>query len=1139
MEKVINLQNIKNSFQDILETQQLWDNECKLFQENIEKLDFYLRKFKLAWKKSSWNNKPNLELLKDIWYYLLWYLTNPVWEDFIEHIKYFKQDWLNIWWLIFEILYEYIKLQEEYDDKKNDLIDYIFYSSICYSLAWKEANSIFMAKKLEEYVDDDVLFLVISKTLQRRFKDIISNNYSIADWLTNSIIKVLYDNAYLFVYWVDSSSELINNLDWLLEIKKELIETWNSQLLFIVSKIEEVVKVIINNSVWKILLDLDYSKDYILSLTNYWKNNIYELWEWQRKIIENIINQNENRILINMPTSWWKSLVAELQIINILQENDSQKVIYVVPTNALANQVEDDLFSKFRVLWYKVSNTIDLWNDITELSENVIILTPEKLDLLIRKETNFIDQVSLIIFDEFHKIQDWDRGFLLETLMTFLMLKQDFWAHFKILTISAIVDDLQNINTWFWNDNWLFQSTWIPTRKMYWVLSQWYHVSTSRNETPYDLIIKYNNIKGNIPNLIKIITRKNKNWEVISPKYINIVIELVKNIYKNDNSPILIYFQSKKSWINSFIKNENIIKYWSIFWELFLDKVVEKNELYNYMKLRLSEEHPLTKLVKYWIWIHNWDLPKDIRIEVEKAYKDWVIKLLLSTSTLAEWVNLWVKNLIFHNTNSLSLSDYRNVIWRVWRALSDTEWNIYFIWRSQKFLSQSNEKLSILSSYDKIKIKHESYDFLDYITTVENTLNNEDKVNFNRMQVFIYSIYEYLKNESNEITLEEIKTHISWKTLYLSTKDEEKRKQFHLYNKSNYDEVIDMYDNHRDVLNILNKTWLSKTSFLKLRELIWELSENYEDTQFIFYSTDFSKILPQEYYKKILEIYEFQKILDKYEFIDLDNYNILLDWMSWKSFIELRDTYFSEKFPDISKRTSKAVAYLSSMFEYILPWAFSSLSIIVEWLFNFPDDVKNEFKILPLKVKHWVSSNDWIELVKAWIEFHELLVELEKLYLKEKEESEEFLFVWIWDWILNYSFYKLKKVLLILENNTSYIKNIWKVKNKLREKSNVLEEEWFLEFEISWINNYFFRSKKEQLIDINKFLFERDFNNIYDVFAIRIYYPKLEWWYWIVWYFPSKYSEEVSEYLKNNNNNLKVISLDKIWEKIILKIINK
>ena len=30
-----------------------------------------------------------------------------------------------------------------------------------------------MAKKLEEYIDDDVLFFVISKTLQRKFKDII------------------------------------------------------------------------------------------------------------------------------------------------------------------------------------------------------------------------------------------------------------------------------------------------------------------------------------------------------------------------------------------------------------------------------------------------------------------------------------------------------------------------------------------------------------------------------------------------------------------------------------------------------------------------------------------------------------------------------------------------------------------------------------------------------------------------------------------------------------------------------------------------------------------------------------------------------------------------------------------------------
>jgi hypothetical protein len=40
------------------------------------------------------------------------------------------------------------------------------------------------------------------------------------------------------------------------------------------------------------------------------------------------------------------------------------------------------------------------------------------------------------------------------------------------------------------------------------------------------------------------------------------------------------------------------------------------------------------------------------------------------------------------------------------------------------------------------------------------------------------------------------------------------------------------------------------------------------------------------------------------------------------------------------------------MFEYILPWAFSSVSIISEKQYDLPQDISIEIKLSPLKVKH-------------------------------------------------------------------------------------------------------------------------------------------------------------------------------------------
>jgi hypothetical protein len=188
----------------------------------------------------------------------------------------------------------------------------------------------------------------------------------------------------------------------------------------------------------------------------------------------------------------------------------------------------------------------------------------------------------------------------------------------------------------------------------------------------------------------------------------------------------------------------------------------------------------------------------------------------------------------------------------------------------------------------------------------------------------------------------------------------------------------------------------------------------------------------------------------------------------------------------------------------------------------------------PLKVKHWVKTNYWVELVKIWIEYHELLVSLEKLYIKEKWafDADKILgdfFIDIKDWLLNYSFYNLEIELPILKNNISFIKNIWKVKNKIREKTHLLEEEWFLELEVRWVSNNEFRGILERIANKDHIVFQRDYHNIYDIFAVKIKY-----WDWILGYVPSEYSEEISGYLKKWRK-LNVENLTNYWG--IIKII--
>ena len=156
-----------------------------------------------------------------------------------------------------------------------------------------------------------------------------------------------------------------------------------------------------------------------------------------------------------MPTSAGKSFIAELAIVKTLENNKEQKCIYVAPTRALCTEIENDLFYRLRRLNINVSSMLDTDEDVLEkelLNDiNVLVVTPEKLDLLIRRHQDLRDKVSLFIFDEFHKIADGSRGWLLETLITWLYVNQ-IGYDYKILLMSAIASNAESINTWLEND---------------------------------------------------------------------------------------------------------------------------------------------------------------------------------------------------------------------------------------------------------------------------------------------------------------------------------------------------------------------------------------------------------------------------------------------------------------------------------------------------------------------------------------------------------------------------------------------------------------------------------------------------------------------------------------------------------------
>ncbi len=151
--------------------------------------------------------------------------------------------------------------------------------------------------------------------------------------------------------------------------------------------------------------------------------------------------EGENLVLAS-PTASGKTLVAELAFLKNFQDGKG-KTVYVVPLRALASEKYHSFKEKYSSLGLKVGLSIgDLDSSDPWLKDkDVIIATSEKMDSLMRHKSSWIQDVSLVITDEVHLINDSGRGPTLEVVLTQLKERQ-------VLALSATIENAEELAGW-------------------------------------------------------------------------------------------------------------------------------------------------------------------------------------------------------------------------------------------------------------------------------------------------------------------------------------------------------------------------------------------------------------------------------------------------------------------------------------------------------------------------------------------------------------------------------------------------------------------------------------------------------------------------------------------------------------------
>ncbi|WP_136625178.1 DEAD/DEAH box helicase [Dictyobacter kobayashii] len=227
------------------------------------------------------------------------------------------------------------------------------------------------------------------------------------------------------------------------------------------------------NAIWTHVSHLgEHVQRYVQLLTSSVRDQpVIELWPSQQEAFRrHVLDAHQRAILVEMPTSAGKTLLAKFAIVQTKALHPQGLIVYVVPTRALVNQVTSDLRIDFRQLLV-VEQAVPVFElDPTEerlLNSHidVLVTTPEKLDLLVRREHPIVNNIILVVADEAHNINDEERGARLELLLG--TIKRDF-ATARFLLLSPFLPNPQDLIQWLGSDQALppISIDWKPNRKL-------------------------------------------------------------------------------------------------------------------------------------------------------------------------------------------------------------------------------------------------------------------------------------------------------------------------------------------------------------------------------------------------------------------------------------------------------------------------------------------------------------------------------------------------------------------------------------------------------------------------------------------------------------------------------------------------
>ena len=394
--------------------------------------------------------------------------------------------------------------------------------------------------------------------------------------------------------------------------------------------------------------------------------------KFQEEAIEAI--ELNKSVIVSAPTGSGKTLIADYII-----ERDFKKgirVVYTAPIKALSNQKYKEFCRS-----YGEANVGIITGDVQKNPDALIlIMTTEIYRNMVLINDPALQEISYVIFDEIHFINDIERGYVWEESLIFSK------PHIRVLCLSATIPNTEEFAHWIE------------------AISNHEVAVVKHTERPVPLhvnffdaelgITKLKKLKDviDIPSYNRVMGKRQKEKQAV-PSHVDLIRDMQHNL------PCMFFSFSRAGCEKKAL-------------ELYRKNLFEANsEISTFVRNKLADVNPdlhrlnsvkmLRQLLPFGIGFHHAGILPLLKEIVEELFEKGLIKVLYTTETFAVGVNMPAKSVCFESLRKfdgvsfrlMNSKEYFQIAGRAGRRGIDKEGFVYIMVERKFFDGHKVQKI--------------------------------------------------------------------------------------------------------------------------------------------------------------------------------------------------------------------------------------------------------------------------------------------------------------------------------------------------------------------------------------------------------------------------------------------------------------